>query len=144
MKIRVVIFNGINQFADMDLGLQLLADFPAERFLRTLTCLDLATGKFPAILKSSVATLRGKHLPVFEHHRCDNVYCLHFIGPKSIAWKPPPQGTSCQFHQNCSVPCCRCQGRPLSGLVSGKAQQSRCGSRLSRLCGRENARHQER
>ena len=62
MKIRVVIFNGINQFADMDLGLQLLADFPAERFLRTLTCLDLATGKFPAILKSSVATLRGKHL----------------------------------------------------------------------------------
>lgn len=31
MKIRVVIFNGINQFADMDLGLQLLADFPAER-----------------------------------------------------------------------------------------------------------------
>lgn len=35
MKIRVVIFNGINQSADMDLGLQLFADFPAERMQAT-------------------------------------------------------------------------------------------------------------
>lgn len=35
MKIRVVIFNGINQFADVDLGLQFLADFPAMRMQAT-------------------------------------------------------------------------------------------------------------
>ena len=49
VEVRVVIFNGVNQFADSDLGFQLLADLPSKCILRTLPRLDLAAGKLPTL-----------------------------------------------------------------------------------------------
>lgn len=78
VEVRVVIFNGVNQFADSDLGFQLLADLSSKCILRTLPRLDLAAGKLPTILECTVATLRGEDFPIFEYHGCNYVYCFHF------------------------------------------------------------------
>lgn len=78
VEVRVVIFNGVNQFADFDLGLQFFADLSAECILRTLPRLDLSSRKLPTILESTVATLRGEDFPIFEYHGCNYVYRFHF------------------------------------------------------------------
>lgn len=66
VEVRVVIFNGVNQFADSDLGFQLLADLPSKCILRTLPRLDLSSRKLPTILESTVATLRGEDFPILN------------------------------------------------------------------------------
>ena len=78
VEVRVVIFNGANQFADSDLGFQLLADLPSKCILRTLPRLDLASRKLPTILESTVATLCGEDFPILEYHSCNYVYRFHF------------------------------------------------------------------
>ena len=78
VEVRVVIFNGVNQFAYLNLGFQLLANLPSEGILRTLPRLDLSSRKLPTILESTVATLRGEDLPIFEYHGSHYVYRFHF------------------------------------------------------------------
>ena len=77
MKSGIIVLHAVDLLSHLDLRVQLFPDLPDQSLLGRLPGLDLAAGKFPAVLEFSVASLGGKYLMAgADNGRC-NSDCFH-------------------------------------------------------------------
>ena len=68
MEGRVVPFDGFNELADLDLGVQLLPYFTDQSLLRAFSGLDLASREFPPILPLAISALGREDLSISDYY----------------------------------------------------------------------------
>lgn len=77
----IIVFNGANQIAYRDLGVQLFPDLSFQRLLRGFTRLDFAARELPSALLLAVAAGGGINfmfrLNIFADDSCDNANHFH-------------------------------------------------------------------
>ena len=77
----IIVFNGTNQIAYRNLGIQLFPDLSFQCLLRGFTRLDFATRELPSALIFAVAAVGGLNfmfrLNIVAYHGCNNANHFH-------------------------------------------------------------------
>lgn len=78
MEFGVVVFDGVEQFAHLNIGGEFLTDFAAEGLLRRFAGLDFAAGKLPPALPVAIPTLGGEKFSILNDDGSDDGFGFHY------------------------------------------------------------------